>query len=647
MAKTRRGRVLTAAATAAALFLSGAALADNDDDDDDDDRGGRNIGNVIFLHPDGTALNHWHAGRMYWEGPDGILQWDKLREMAIYRGHMSDNLTGTSNGGATAHAFGVKVQGPGSYGTDRGLPIFALSGYPGSILREAANKGYPTGLVNDGDVNGEPGTGAFAVETISRGDNTEAALQLLGGRPGFDNGTDDIRDGEPDPVVVLGGGERFFLPEGIPQCTTAPSLADPQLDCFVHQRPEDFGGLPNRSDGRNLLEEAVADGWIVIRTRAEFDELFARIHNASRRSPYFAPKVLGLFAADDIFNDEEEEKLATDGATPTAGGLVRDPGDPLPPEGEEFGAEKIGPLVLWGAKLNDPNNPFSFNPPTVAEMGEMAIKILDRRSRYVERKPFFLVAEVESTDNFPNQNNGIGALRGLKRSDDLIGVARAFEQHRWPFGQDRYSRRKRFDTLVITAADSDGSGMQVMGLQAGDNNDFFNPLDCGITIDANSDPGSIPLPALCTVSVTGLNSTGLSGGTQVIEIDGIAGRLSPPFVAEPDAQLDFRPFPRGNAYGDDFGGISEPGRPLVFGIAWNAIPDMAGGVVTRAQGMNARLLSSRRPFRRGEPPFYQRFDNTDIYRMAYLTLFGKRLPSSVGMERELDPDPDRLPPPLN
>ena len=63
-------------------------------------------GNVIFLHPDGTGLNHWNAGRMYWYGTDGILNWDRMTEMNAYRGHMANRLTGASHGGATVHAFG-------------------------------------------------------------------------------------------------------------------------------------------------------------------------------------------------------------------------------------------------------------------------------------------------------------------------------------------------------------------------------------------------------------------------------------------------------------------------------------------------------------------------------------------------------------
>ncbi len=119
------------------------------------------------------------------EQTSSIMFWDKLPWMAVYRGHMADRLTGTSNGGATVHSFGYKVIGPNSYGTDDGREILSLSGYPGSISREAANLGHPTGLVNDGDIAGEPGTGAFFAETATRGEPEFQSLQLLGGRPGF------------------------------------------------------------------------------------------------------------------------------------------------------------------------------------------------------------------------------------------------------------------------------------------------------------------------------------------------------------------------------------------------------------------------------------------------------------------------------
>ncbi len=471
-------------------------------------------GNVIFLHPDGTGVNHWNAARMYWKGPDSLLAWDRLPEMAVYRGHMADQLTATSNGGATTHAFGVKVQGPGSFGRDGGRPIRSLSGYPGSLMREAANAGHPVGIVNDGDV-AEPGTGAFLAEVNDRYDGTAIVLEMLAGRAG----TDDAH-----PLVILGGGERFFLPTGTPRCE-----AEVRLDCAVHADPVDGGG-PNRTDGRNLLEEAVEDGWVVLRTRSQFDEL----RDATEDDEAYAPKVLGLFAADDIFNDVPEERLIRVG-------LVDDsrPAD-----------DRRGRLIVWGSEPGS----LGVDPPTAAEMTDVAVTLLDRHSREREL-PFLLVVEVESTDNLPNANNAIGSLRALRRADDVVAVARDFQ-------------RSRPATLILTAADSDASGLQL-----------FSPP---------------PLDAYGVVRGISGNPTGRPAERVLHTLDGIEGRGTRPFTAAPDAA----------------------GRVLPFAVAWSGTDDVAGGVLARAQGLHSDSLRTA---------FVERFDNTDVYRMMYLALFGELL----------------------
>lgn len=631
---------------------------------------GEQTGNAIFIHPDGSGLNHWDAARMFWAGPDDSLEWDKLPAMAVYRGHMSDQLSGTSNGGATTHAFGIKVQGPDSYGRDRGREIKALSGYPGSYLREAAKRGHPVGIVNDGDIAGEPGTGAFLAETDNRGQPELHSLQLIAGRPGFNGPTNtgcsglmdgvdlttvepgavdcDVTDGERDPQVILGGGERFFLPPSVAQCTTEPTLENPQLDCYVHQG---VGGdaLPTRDDGRNLLKEAAADGYIVIRTRAQFDALLEKVRTACPSGPscrYYAPKVLGLFASDDIFNDEEEEDLI-------AKGVVRSAGDPLPVEvsdlSEAEAERKIGRLVLWGAPKGDPANPFGFNPPTPAEMMQLALLILERKADKVG-KPFALVAEVESTDNMPNKNNAVGSLRALKRADDLIGVARDFQGKRGAF-----SHEGDHQTLVLTAADSDGGALQVVKLRGGTVDSTFNPINCGPTppVDAPIDNTTINLgdtdpdenksfcedrdPAL-TVTRMNVNPQFSTSSLDAlnVQVDGIEGWNTPAFLAAPDALSAARSggdpaFGNFDETGNSsFGGDTETYVELPFAVGWTSVEDTAGAILTRAEGLNAHLLQSPHPFIEGEPPLYQRFDNTDVYRMMYLTLFGERLPSGVG-----------------
>jgi alkaline phosphatase len=182
---TKRGTAL-GTAIAALLAVPAAATAASSVDDfvqSADAAGGQrsldDTGNMIFIHPDGTDAAYWEAGRIYWDGPDANSEWDLLPESTVYRGHMADQLEGTSNGGATVHAFGFKVDGPGSFGTDSGAEdvragdaaaprlINSLSGYEGSWLREAGNAGHPVGIINDGDI-AEPGTGAF----LGRGRHT-------------------------------------------------------------------------------------------------------------------------------------------------------------------------------------------------------------------------------------------------------------------------------------------------------------------------------------------------------------------------------------------------------------------------------------------------------------------------------------------
>ncbi|GAB4531014.1 MAG: alkaline phosphatase [Anaerolineae bacterium] len=485
---------------------------------------GYDTGNVIFIHPDGTSLSHWNAARMYWEGPDGILEWDQLPEMAVYRGHMSDRLVGTSNGGATVHAFGYKVSGPGSFGQDgdgdAARSINSLSGFEGSIMREAAAAGHPVGVVNDGDA-AEPGTAVFLTEVANRNLSEEIVRQMLDGRPGF--------EGEALPAVILGGGEAFFLPTGTPMCE-----GEITPECAVHVDSVDGSG-PSREDGRNLIQEAIDLGYTVIRTRDEFDALMVQLE----ADETFAPMVLGLFHANDIFNDEPEEALI-------AAGLVDD----------SMADSKEGRIILWGGLPGT----LSYNPPTVAEMMDMAIMILDRKAAEAGM-PFYLVAEVESTDNLPNNANAIGMLQAAKRADDLIGVARAYVA-------------ENPNTLIITAADSDGGAPQVFGPA---------PTD---------DAGN--------VTVSSGNPTGVDEARDFgFPLDGIEGQGTAPFISAPDAF----------------------GNTMDFAIGWPGTNDVAGGILSRAEGLNADLLRTE---------FGAQFDSTDVYRIQYVTLFGELLPASYG-----------------
>jgi alkaline phosphatase len=70
-------------------------------------------------------------------------------------------------------------------------------------------------------------------------------------------------------------------------------------------------------------------------------------------------------------------------------------------------------------------------------------------------------------------------------------------------------------------------------------------------------------------------------------IDGRDGTGTLPFISKPDRN----------------------GKSFPFGIVWASFGDLSGAVVARAHGLNAEKM-------------YGKIDNTDIYRMMYLTLFG-------------------------
>jgi alkaline phosphatase len=91
-----------------------------------------------------------------------------------------------------------------------------------------------------------------------------------------------------------------------------------------------------------------------------------------------------------------------------------------------------------------------------------------------------------------------------------------------------------------------------------------------------------------------------------VPLDGLYGRESPPF----------------RAMADQFG------QELPFAVSWSSTADATGGIVSRAEGLNAALLRTS---------FSDRFDNIDVYRLMYLTLFDEALRYPDG-ERAPDRD---------
>ncbi|MEM9709927.1 MAG: alkaline phosphatase [Pseudomonadota bacterium] len=330
---------LRAVATGLAFLSAGAGFS-------------QESGNVIFFHPDGTGVNHWLAARMHTVGPDGELIWDRLPGLGVYTGHMADRVTGTSHGGATVHAYGVKVRAD-SFGMNETDPLTAASGKDMSIAEEAMAAGKAVALVQSGHI-AEPGTAVFVASNESRSNTHDISRQVI----------------ESGAQVIMAGGERFLLPEGT----------------------EGRHGPGQREDGLNLIERAAELGYTIVYTK---DELMGL-------DPSGVDKLLGIFAHNHTFNDQERERNLIEGK----------------------------PTYVASA-------------PSIAEMAAVALEIVGR-----DEDGFFAVIEEEGTDNIANNMNAAGTLEALSRADAAVGAILDFME-------------PRNDTMLVMAADSDAGGLQV------------------------------------------------------------------------------------------------------------------------------------------------------------------------------------------
>jgi glycerophosphoryl diester phosphodiesterase len=222
----------------------------------------------------------------------------------------------------------------------------------------------------------------------------------------------------------------------------------------------------------NLIELAKTKGYTVVYTEEQLNALLAL--------PVPPTKVLGVFAPIHTFNDRPEEVLAANNL----------------------------PLYLATA-------------PTIGEMLDVTQKLMEKHPNF--KNGSIAIVEEEGTDNFGNNNNAAGTLEGLRRTDAAIGVAMEFI-------------KKHPNTLMVTAADSDAGGMQVVDPRTG-----------------------------ATVGTVNNNPTTTARN---VPLDGQTGANTAPFVAAPDAS------------GDVF----------KFGIAWAGTPDFSGSIVSKAHGLNADKL---------------------------------------------------------
>lgn len=265
----------------------------------------------------------------------------------------------------------------------------------------------------------------------------------------------------------------------------------------------------------NLIQLAQSLGYTVVYTEEQMNEVV--------NSDNPPTKILGVFAARHTFDDRREEQL--------------------------------------GLNTDNPSPLYVATAPTVAEMLEASLKVLNQ-----DPDGFFVVIEEEGTDNFANNNNAVGTVEAIRRADAAIGVAMDYVNNEDP------------NTLVVTAADSDGGGMQVFQYVP-----YTRPSGNSTTNPPLAD--SEPTVPSININPTTTNSPSF--------LDGVNGSTA-------TETNPWRPFTSEDSIDGPMGN---------FGVAWVGTPDFPGSIVSKAYGMNADKLPST-------------VDNTEIYDLMYQTLFG-------------------------
>jgi len=229
--------VVIVAATLAGALMVGCG----DDGASKGDGGAKTARSVILLIGDGMGEAHRTAARLYSVGRDGQLAMDTLPVAGMARTWSTESVVTDSAAAGTALATGVKTYNKAIAVDPDGKPV-------PTVLEKAKEAGKSTGLVTNVWLpHATPAS--FAAHNADRDDYLGIALDM------FDHNVD----------VFLGGGEDYFLPKGT-------------VGCF----PDDG----DRTDGRNLVEEAVAKGYRHVCTKADLDGV----------DPSNTDRLLGTFA---------------------------------------------------------------------------------------------------------------------------------------------------------------------------------------------------------------------------------------------------------------------------------------------------------------------------------------------------------------
>jgi alkaline phosphatase len=238
-----RARILTVALVALAATL--ALSCGGDESANSDKSAGTSARSVILLIGDGMGMAHRTAGRLYAVGRGGRLAMDTLPVEGAARTWSTESVVTDSAAAGTALATGVKT-------LNKAVAVDPEGKSVPTVLEMAKSAGKSTGLVTTVFLT-DATPAAFAAHNADRRDYLDIATDM------FDHNVD----------VLLGGGEKYFLPAGASGC---------------------FPNDNARTDGRNLVEEAVAEGYKHVCTENDLNSVSADSTD----------KLFGTFAADSM-----------------------------------------------------------------------------------------------------------------------------------------------------------------------------------------------------------------------------------------------------------------------------------------------------------------------------------------------------------
>jgi alkaline phosphatase len=204
---------------------------------------------ILLFIAEGLAPDRLAATRLYLGGADARLALDSMNHSALLINYSKDFAVPDQAAAATALATGVRVNNRAISINGSGKPLT-------SIIELAREHGRATGLVTNGKLT-DATSAAFYAHPADTDDVGSIAREFVEG-------------GEID--IAMGGGAAQFL-------------------------PETKGG--ERQDNRDLLLELRRNGFDIVRTRAELEEV-----PAWRR-----PKLFGVFGRAELaFVNQTEER---------------------------------------------------------------------------------------------------------------------------------------------------------------------------------------------------------------------------------------------------------------------------------------------------------------------------------------------------